>query len=350
MKSKFFFFAVGALALSACTSEEVLEDAASGRNVISFENVVNKHSRADLDNSTLSAFYVYGYNITKGGDVIVDFTNTQIVKEDGVWSYKSEPRYWMPEATYNFFAYSDGNGKIADNKLSWVKVEADETVTTSDKPAAGYELAIVNYLSNATTQADLVYASKTNVPTLETGLNQTVQFQFQHLLSKVQAVFANQFDPEYDVEVSNVVIKDIHGIGSYTPSIGWYAVESSNGASVNLLADGGKLTPKATYDDNNKSITAYVIPYNYNVEGSKENVKIQFDLKITSKDEEVLNKTIVGTFNPTWNKGYSYTYNIVLSGSSANLDIISFVAQETGAGVVENWNEPDPDENPTFKF
>lgn len=338
------------MALTACTSEDVMKDVTTGRNIITFENVVNKPSRSDLDNTSLKKFYVYGYNITKGGDVVVDFVNEELTKNGGVWEYdKTNPRYWMPGAEYYFYAYSDDNGKIEETKLAWVKKDESNNIITCEKAETGCELALVNYFSNATAQSDLVFASETGLPALESGLNTPVSFQFDHILSKVQAMFANHFPEEYEVEVTNVVIKDIHGIGNFAPSYGWYSVESSNGGMVNLLATDGILKPKPNYNDGNKSAPAYVIPYTYNYENSTEEVKIEFNIKMTSKGEVVMDKVCTGKFKPNWKKGYTYTYNIVLSGSSTNLDVITFTTAEDGVGSVTNWST-DSEENPTFTF
>lgn len=356
MKSKFFFFAVGALALSACTSEDVLEDVTTGRNVITFENVVNKHSRADLNKDNLSTFYVYGYNVTQGGIYLVDFTNEAVTYDGSAWKYdETNPRYWMPGAKYSFYAYSDNNINIENAKINWVKEDENGNMVPVAQPEEGCELGLVNYISNDKNQSDLIFASQTNINAGETGFNQPVAFTFDHLLTKVQAVFATQFAEDgYKVEITNVVIKDIYGRGNFAPSKGWYAVESTKAANVNLLAATDTIRPKATYDDGNKSGAAYVIPFQYkeNTEDTEKQgaVTIEFNVTVTSKDEVVMdNKLCSGTFYPNWKQGYTYTYNIMINGSSTKLDVISFTTSTDGFGGVNNWST-DSNENPTFKF
>ncbi len=347
MKSKFFYFAVGALALTACTSEDVVDDVAMSRNAIGFENVVNKHSRADLDNSTMKSFNVYGYHITAGNALVEnDFVNTLVSKDaekEGEWTYTGE-RYWMPGATYNFYAYSCGDGEpLTGNEVSWTNAGENGA------PTATSELAIVDYICDHNTQNDLVYASQTEVKALEAG-NSKVAFQFDHILAKVQAQFTNSFPEAYDVEISNITIRHLHRSGSYNPTDGWYGFDSSNAAYVKLLEDGATISPKYTDTGATPTTTAYVIPYNYGIEGSTEDVDIQFDLKMTSNGVDVMKKTISGTFNPNWAKGYSYTYNVVLSGSAAKLEVITFTTVTDGVGSVTNWNGGDNSETPTFKF
>lgn len=65
MKRSIFYFALSALALTACTSEDVKNDDVAKRSAIGFENVANKFSRVeDLTNVSLSQFNVFGYYTT----------------------------------------------------------------------------------------------------------------------------------------------------------------------------------------------------------------------------------------------------------------------------------------------
>lgn len=63
MAKRYLLIAASALALTACSSEEVIDDVAASRNQIRFENVVNKPSRAvkDLDMNSLLQFNVFGF-------------------------------------------------------------------------------------------------------------------------------------------------------------------------------------------------------------------------------------------------------------------------------------------------
>ncbi|MDE6308863.1 MAG: fimbrillin family protein, partial [Muribaculaceae bacterium] len=67
MKKHFFYLAAGAFALTACTSEDVIDDVQTTRNPIQFENVVNKMTRAtDLNTSNFKQFNVFGFYTVPG--------------------------------------------------------------------------------------------------------------------------------------------------------------------------------------------------------------------------------------------------------------------------------------------
>ncbi len=102
MKKHFFFLAAGALALSACTSEEV-EHVSIQSNPISFENAVMKQSRAvsgDLTNENFDKFWVFGFytQADKEANPIQIFSEDAVIKskDTGEWSY-SGTRFWVPD-------------------------------------------------------------------------------------------------------------------------------------------------------------------------------------------------------------------------------------------------------------
>lgn len=121
MVKRFFYLAVGALALTACTSEDVVDDVTtSSRNLIRFENVVNKPSRAatDITTQTLNQFNVFGFYVlpdapTHAYEV---FNNVPVTNPgSGMWGYDDKyARYWVPNANYYFYAYSCGSAALKD--------------------------------------------------------------------------------------------------------------------------------------------------------------------------------------------------------------------------------------------
>ncbi|MDE5786893.1 MAG: fimbrillin family protein, partial [Duncaniella sp.] len=120
MKNQFFFLALGAVALTACTSEEVV-DVSVQSNAIGFENAVMKQSRADaqvgdLTTDNLDKFMVYGYYTKEGqtANPIQVFGGDAVTKQNGGWSY-SGTRFWVPDATYSFFAYSCADVALDNN-------------------------------------------------------------------------------------------------------------------------------------------------------------------------------------------------------------------------------------------
>ena len=364
MNKKFFYFAAAsAIALSACTSEEVVDDAVKAGKAISFENVVNKHSRAngdvnDLTGNGLKQFQVFGFYTTPNNSGIAQsvFNNMTVTRqENGTWTYTEKPHYWIPDAHYYFYAYSCG--EVAKLGSEYGSFTLD---TSGEMPASNRVLEINNYICDASHQHDLIFASNTGavegneyygIVGKEDG-NLPVPFQFKHILSKVRAQFTSSFHEDYDVTISNVSIENIRNIGSYNPKTGWKNVVRKDDKfyRVFLLNTADNATnPITTYNGGTPALTnsAFVLPYTYSGEDATETtastwVYLKFDVTVTIKgapDNVVFFKTLNGRFNPDWKPGYSYTYNVDVNGDASNLKVIAFtVTSDAEGNEVSNWD------------
>lgn len=365
MKGKFFFFALGALALTACTSEDVLEQNTKSLNVIGFENGANKFTKAeDLTYSSLEQFNVFGFYTTPDNDskAVEVFNDTPVKRNDnGDWSYKEdlgEFRYWVPGGHYYFYAYSCGSvSKLDTKKYGSFTMNMADGLTASNRV-----LMINNYVCDASHQHDLIFASNTGavegneyagILGKEKG-NGDVTLHFQHLLSKVGAKFTNKFPAGYTTVVSNVYIDGLMTQGNYDPRNGgsWNG-QSAGATSLVYLHDTSNpaINPiRLETGLSDTSNTAYVLPNSYNgADGTADDTYIymKFNLVVYNNGEVVLNKTLSGKFSPSWAIGHSYLYNIELSGSAADLDVIAFVTQTDASGkVVSDW--VDGGEKPIF--
>lgn len=376
MKKSIFFLAAGAMALSACTSEEVIEDVVRQQNAIGFETVANKMSRlddvTDLIGDNLEHFSVFGYYTTpdvenSDGTTTTSMTAIPVFNDVLVyrtnngtsWKYDGDARYWVPGGHYYFYAYNCGNTDHLDT-TKYGKFIFD---LEGEKSNTERVLKIEDYICNENHQHDLIYAYNVGqdntgqtAPSINTfpgivarekGNNGPVKFQFNHILTKVKAQFASRFPEDYIVNVSNVIIQGIYDKGTYNPCVGW--TDKGYGKTVNypkvyLLKtydqDTDELEIKYTHDkDGNLVFTpshsAFVLPKTYN----QEDVTIKFDIEVVNKNKTVLTKTMVASFKPSWTQGCSYTYNITLDGSAANLDQISFDLDETVS--LFGWDKKD---------
>ncbi len=348
MKKNLFYFAAGVLALTACTSEDVVDDAARSRNVIGFENVVNKLSRADdITNSQFNQFYVYGYYNKEGVNFSPVFENVLVSRlstNDG-WTYfdeitKEDYRYWIPGAKYHFFAYSCGDGA----KLDGI------TCTSLNDGTSTFSLA--NYVCDATHQSDLIFAFNSGSDNLgiegKESANQDVALNFVHVLSKVNATFSSGFPKGYVVKISDVTIRNIADEGAFlyqpdeTQKYAWNATRVADDATVVLWNAADPIAVSFTDDaeTNSKDTnSAYVIPNRYN----DPNVTINFTIDVIDQGNVIMHKDLIGYFQPNWLPGYTYTYNIKVDGSAAKLDVIAFTTtvDENGNIVASNWGNGD---------
>ncbi len=355
MVKRFFYLAAGALALTACTSEDVVNDVTTSRNLIRFENVVNKPSRAaeDITTKTLNQFNVFGFYVlpdapTHAYEV---FNNVPVTNGgSGMWSYDDQyARYWVPNATYYFYAYSCGSSALKDTYGNF-SLDVDNT---GDGKAAGDRLfTITNYICNDTHQHDLLYASNTGTKgndATQTGVNanDVVSFQFQHILSKIQARFTTTLPGNYEVEISELSVRNICDKGNFDSSNGWTKVDRTAGAPFVFLLDpaegekaGKTITVKneKTTDANGNEIQAYtesdyayVIPNIY----PDNEVNFKFTISIRINGDLAIRRELSASFQPEWNKGYSYLYTINIDDKALNLGKITF----TTTANVDGWND-----------
>lgn len=343
MKKTLLTLAVGAMALTSCTSESVHIEGIQS-NTIKFRNVVNKDSRA-MTMDTFGKFYVYGY-YTKGTDLNTRFsifTDTEVTKNGDTWS-SAINRFWVPDATYSFYAYSCENKHIAPNYGG---------------PALGLKDGVfsINYTCHTEGDGshDMIFASATNILGKETG-NDVVNFQFKHILSKLNLKFISEFPEGYIVEISNITISQFKNEGTFTASknpvsdrsIGsWSNIEydsnSPNTFTLNTVGNATtSSTPAGATEEVPPVMTSYchLVPHQY---GAQDNpVKIQFNIRVTNKtlNQTILSNTLSGTWKPNWIMGTAYTYNIRLSGNEAGLEEIKF-----GVSIAD-WDDPQAGNTP----
>lgn len=372
MKRSLFYLAASALVLSACTSEEVLDENSVQSNAISFENVVNKQTRAINSNADLSNFTVFGYyiktdetnnNESKPINIFNGVTVSRVVGENNKWEYSGTQRYWVPGAKYFFYAYSCENISFGLGKgIGGMNLEGD---TPTERI-----LVISDYICHSgstaekTHQHDLVYASSDNnkqgIEGLNSG-NNPVAFKFQHILSKVNVQFTTDFADGYKIEVSDVKILNIRDKGTYNPSKtpqwgsfvddNWtYPERTSTDPTaptyVALPMEKGKNTIVAANKEEDVEMAytenGFVIPCEYN----GADVTLSFHVKVTTTDNEdnsvtVFQENIKGTWKPNWIAGNAYTYKVKISGSNTKLEPIVF---ETHGDMELGWDPYDATE------
>ena len=354
MKKQLFPLALCALAVASCTSSDVIEEGIQ-TNAIGFENVIHKPSRAiddgtidgDLTPATLDNVYVYGYYTAtnQAGTPVQVFDGTALRKQGSGWTY-DHPRYWVPGAKYYFYAYS-----CADIALN--NTYGTPTLDLINDPAR--VLRFTGYICDDHHQHDLIYAFNEgitgNAPVAGGYANDPVNFKFNHILTKINAVFSSDFDSSYNVEISNIKVVNIRNQGNYNPKssneYGWESVDRNTSYAAGLATspqvllgiNGNNIAVKGSKTVTTRS--AYVIPYNYQLGD------VQLTFRIVVKDaktgEEVLSRNLSGSWSPNWKKGYSYTYNIKITGTAANLEEIRFGDMNIDGWVGDNSSATDVD-------
>ena len=319
MKNSLFLLGAAAVAaLSSCSQSEVMEVAEN--RAIGFNTFVDNNTRAvkDITTASLSKFYVFG-DYDNGASVA--FSNTQVTREEGGTYTPLNPAYWQAGKTYEFGAYSNGNG---------------EKLTASFLNGA---LTISDYSVN--NDNDLIAATAPDVPTPTAG-EEKVPLTFKHLLSKVKFTFSTTAVPEaFRMEVSNLKFSGIKTAAT--------CVFSNNAITTDWTGTDGEysiatLGDYAVTDGSASTEEILVIP--------QDNSTIEASFTVTIYDEQTYDEdgvnTPIATNNFTasldcteWVEGcvYNYTATINPDDVNNNLKPITFTVTK-----VEDWqpasNEP----------
>ncbi|MDE6460305.1 MAG: fimbrillin family protein, partial [Paramuribaculum sp.] len=170
----------------------------------------------------------------------------------------------------------------------------------------------------------------------------SVKLNFSHALSKIKAIFTTDFPPGFMVYVSNIYVTDFYNRADFNVSSStWsnYTGEENNTQSVMLSVPDNSFVENKTGSKITSS-EAFVIPKLYDATGC-ENVRLHFTINVMKDDEIIMERKIVGTWSPQWEKSKIYTYNIKISGTSAGILPIVFSDVQDLYGA-ESWEDSRP--------
>ena len=315
---KLVYIILVAAAVASCSKNDVIGEVVG--EAISFGDVfVGKPTKAGDQSHTvdnLTAFYVFGnVELNKNAaNTVTLYSRVPVTKATGStsWNYPDENiQYWLPGCKYNFAAVSD-------------LVEEDGSVNQLITVSAtnGFPESITY---NVAAQRDLLYAEVKNVETTETGVpmvgltalaNKTVDFTFNHLLSKVQFEFTNKFASStgVDLTVTDIQIQTPAGASAVydltsTPH-SWGAISGDatidfgSIGTANLNTSSVKISP----DKAEHSAHCYLIPGTYGT------MTISFKVN-HNKGGSATPKTITMT-DVTLQPGYSYNFTAELTSGN----------------------------------
>lgn len=365
MKKQFFWLVMGATALTGCTSTDVVEESDQS-NAIGFENVIKKPVRSviegDLNNGNFDQFSVYAYYVknvegaqpvpvfgkeAQDGQAGVLKEGVMVNKVGNAWTYSPE-RYWMPDATYYFYAYS-----CADIELASDKGKPEMALTGVD--ATARNLRIKDFICDADHQHDLIADAAEGIVGANSG-NGKVKFTFKHALCKVSAQIVNDLPVGYEVFVSNVSIGNFIDQGNlsiYDNTLAWSDVKRSSlekKIALNIVGD-NKATSTLAGDGALKVNLApvFFLPVAYD----NANLKLYFTIQVRYGNDVVLEeRNLIGSWQPTWETGKAYNYIVHITGNTAQLEPIVFEATQDITDVSDptGWNgEVNTDMNFTMQ-
>ena len=321
MKKSILIVAAIALTVVSCKDSEVMYDPSGygkyDNNEIEFENFVGGMTRASratgLSFKDGDQMEVYGFQITANPNKVdTIFQKKSVVKDWEKWSYEY-PKYWNASSIYDFYAmfpYSEKNTFDYDDRLFSV---ADFTVAESEDD-----------------QVDLMIAKRV----LNRNPSNTVQFEFNHILSNVSFYFkpADNFNTDgiESVEMVSFDVKNLYRTGSFAQS-GWdnnafvgtwtadeediYDLPQVTEVTFNVgedetavaLANDLLLLPQEISDDAAIDVV-YTLYYGDNTTSTfTKSIKLNKIVGINKKEES---KTIA-----SWEPNYRYIYTMSINPS-----------------------------------
>ena len=295
----------GALLLTACADQQSREpqlDTAA----IGFATSVTRSATGPVSGFAAGdSFDVWAQMVmTDAGDSpltgtpVTVFSEEPVATADGtVWSYVNT-KYWEV-ADYAFAA-------IFPAEVDGASVAFD----TSGNPV----FKIDNY--NATANYDLMTASQT---ASYSGTASPVQFQFEHLLSRVSIAGRAE---NGNVTINSITLTGVSESGSYDSASGWSGLAAGNGFTASNIQLNGTT---ADVIGNKLMIPQPVggmeVSVNYKPDGASASLSATYELPVTE-------------FVSSWEPGRSYRYTFVVYGNRIIFDKPTVTAWDDATGGI----------------
>lgn len=295
----------GALLLTACADQQSREpqlDTAA----IGFATSVTRSATGPVSGFAAGdSFDVWAQMVMTDADgspltgtPVTVFSEEPVTTADGtVWSYVNT-KYWEV-ADYAFAA-------IFPAEVDGASVAFD----ASGNPA----FRIDNY--NATANYDLMTASQT---ASYRGTASPVQFQFEHLLSRVSIAGRAE---NGNVTINSITLTGVSESGSYDSVSGWSGLAAGNGFTASNIQLNGTT---ADVIGNKLMIPQPVggmeVSVNYKPDGASASLSATYELPVTE-------------FVSSWEPGRSYRYTFVVYGNRIIFDKPTVTAWDDATGGI----------------
>lgn len=207
MKKSLFIMALGAIALTSCSQDEVLEVKQDAIAFTAFtENLSRATAKTDL--GTADNFVVYANeNVTGGKAYIQGVVATTIGAGGGTGEFKLASTYYWPVNALNFYCISPAS--LAKGTITPANnIPAISTYTVDSDHAEDLLYSVAKGLKRgATTGNDGKIA--------DVDADGVADINFRHALSMIQFKFASDVTYDLDVTVSEIQLVNVAQTGAY---------------------------------------------------------------------------------------------------------------------------------------
>lgn len=315
---KYLFIGIAATAmLASCTNDEIVEMAPQG-NAIGFSTFVDNSTRAVTETkvANLGEITVYGWR----GESLLFNGQKVTIATDGKGTY-TPTKYWEAGYTYSFEA---------------IKEVAGATLTAAQ---TGGKITFDNTANGGKATTDLVYAKVADTEKINADFSnvKTVDFIFNHLLSKVKFTFTNGFTgSDAKLSIANVNITNSVSKAETTPqtttktngNATWTATNDATDLNVSFATNTADIEVDATVE----SEEMLLIPAN-------KKYLITFDATLNQNGvKTTYHKTAEITLTNGLQAGYSYNFTATLDNTNITEDGSDLKPIVFSADVY-NWQE-----------
>ena len=295
----------GALLLTACADKQG-EEPQADTSAIGFATSVTRSATGPVSGFAAGdGFDVWAQmvmtdagGISLTGTPVTVFSEEPVTTADGtVWGYVNTKFWEVADYTFAAIFPAEVNG-------------ASVTFGTAGNPV----FSIANY--NATANYDLMTASQT---VSYRGTASPVQFQFEHLLSRVSIAGRAE---NGNVTINSITLTGVSESGSYDSASGWSGLAAGNGFTASNIQLNGTT---ADVIGNKLMIPQPVggmeVSVNYKPDGASASLSATYELPVTE-------------FVSSWEPGRSYRYTFVVYGNRIIFDKPTVTAWDDATGGI----------------
>lgn len=205
MKKFLFMAAAGLTLLGSCSSEETIDTLKGG--AIEFDNpFVNKAGRGTpLTVDNIKSCKVWGSSSAANAFI---FDGTELTVKGGSSVTYANKQYWTASSSYYFLSIASTQ-TLANAKWQYTRPDAIPT------KIGAYGSLSMN-IAEANGDEDVVYAFADRTTDASISNSNSVELDFNHILSRIRFGFMNGIAENYKIQVSNVSVSGLYSAGKMT--------------------------------------------------------------------------------------------------------------------------------------
>ncbi len=347
MKKSYLMIAAAATLLAACASNDTFKDVEEQESAITFNQVLNKTTRAYIENEASLAgeggFIVYGYkkktseqNWTAAQTI---FNGVNVKSTNGTsWSYDNL-RFWDKNGTYNFFAIAPYNPTTGTYSL------VDNTAPEALK------FKITGAVSAKSTDSEDYLIDRegaTNISGSYSGTShEVVNIDFHHIMAKIDFKLKSTLSSGKITVTKLTMTGWDSGAGTFTQSLtatpttlvnSEWAIPTAGTGNITLVGTGASQTSVELTCATNATATAvtdWYIMVPQNIAVSTLTFTVDYTFEDGTYSETFENQVATLTAAQVWGTDSHTTYTLDIKPAAIEFDVNSICGFDVDGGQAD---------------